>query len=347
MRMFRSRNEWFAHELQCHRREWVCQYCQHKAFGSAAAYSTHLESSHPTILEGSQLESLLLQSEEPVDKISSTACPLCDEWEANLNNSRQDAKRLLLNNGKFVEPYGTTKQFRRHLGRHMEQLALFALPIREGDGLEDDSSDDDDSEQKSENPQNPIELADKGPYTIKCICGLSNDDGNTVYCETCDTWQHIECFYPGQVADVSREDFHHSCADCKPRALDQRSAKAITANSSRERRTTPLSHSHRPRGDRSSQSQSQSQSSGSYHDDSGRRPYVFPQPPSAENPFTPLSERGSAQQPNVSYTPATTVTYSPVAYSTAPTFATRPAGSRASGGRQHNSSDSNYHAYPI
>lgn len=40
-----------------------------------------------------------------------------------------------------MELYGTLKQFRRHLGRHMEQLALFALPIKEGDDLEDDSAD--------------------------------------------------------------------------------------------------------------------------------------------------------------------------------------------------------------
>ena len=42
-----------------------------------------------------------------------------------------------------------------------------------------------------------IESADEEPYTIKCICDFSDDDGNTIYCEKCDTWQHIECFYPG------------------------------------------------------------------------------------------------------------------------------------------------------
>ena len=62
------------------------------------------------------------------------------------------------------------------------------------------------------------------PYTIKCICDYFDDDGNTIYCETCDTWQHIECFYPGRVEDASRDDFDHSCADCKPRPLDRRHA---------------------------------------------------------------------------------------------------------------------------
>ncbi|PQE31640.1 PHD-finger domain-containing protein [Rutstroemia sp. NJR-2017a WRK4] len=68
------------------------------------------------------------------------------------------------------------------------------------------------------------ESVDEEPYTIKCICDYSDDDGNTIYCETCDTWQHIECFYPGRVEDASREDFDHSCADCKPRPLDGRHA---------------------------------------------------------------------------------------------------------------------------
>jgi len=76
----------------------------------------------------------------------------------------------------------------------------------------------------SANDALPVESVDEEPYTIKCICDFSDDDGNTIYCETCDTWQHIECFYPGRVADASRDEFDHSCADCKPRALDRRHA---------------------------------------------------------------------------------------------------------------------------
>ena len=56
-------------------------------------------------------------------------------------------------------------------------------------------------------------------YTIKCICGYADDDGNTVYCPKCDTWQHIECYYPSRNVP---ED--HFCADCLPRELDARRA---------------------------------------------------------------------------------------------------------------------------
>ncbi|KAI1386137.1 uncharacterized protein F4822DRAFT_306370 [Hypoxylon trugodes] len=69
--------------------------------------------------------------------------------------------------------------------------------------------------------QAPIE---EEPYTIKCICHFSDDDGNTIYCETCDTWQHIDCYYPLNTEEALREDFAHSCADCKPRPLDHDSA---------------------------------------------------------------------------------------------------------------------------
>ncbi|KAG9781133.1 hypothetical protein KCU88_g3525, partial [Aureobasidium melanogenum] len=62
-------------------------------------------------------------------------------------------------------------------------------------------------------------LQDEEEYTIKCICIYTDDDGNTVYCPKCDTWQHIECYYHGK--KVPEE---HFCADCFPRDLDAKKA---------------------------------------------------------------------------------------------------------------------------
>ncbi|QSZ32658.1 hypothetical protein DSL72_002237 [Monilinia vaccinii-corymbosi] len=75
----------------------------------------------------------------------------------------------------------------------------------------------------STNDAQPVtESVDEEPYEIRCICDTNEDDGNTIYCDKCDTWQHIECYYPGSVEDASREDFVHKCVDCNPRELDGR-----------------------------------------------------------------------------------------------------------------------------
>jgi hypothetical protein len=148
MRMFRSRNEWFSHELQNHRREWVCQQCQHAPFSSSSEYEAHLRTNHHIELQESQLKALLLQSEEPVDKVAATACRLCNDWETNIGNPKHDSNRSFLHGGQLTQPYGTRNQFRRHLGRHMEQLALFALPMAD-DTMEDDSLSEEDEEKQA------------------------------------------------------------------------------------------------------------------------------------------------------------------------------------------------------
>lgn len=67
--------------------------------------------------------------------------------------------------------------------------------------------------------------------TIKCICGYSDDDGNTVLCELCNSWQHIVCYYAysSHVPDV------HECVDCSPRPID----REVAARVQRMRREHP------------------------------------------------------------------------------------------------------------
>jgi len=139
--MFRSRNEWFAHELQNHRREWACQFCQLPPFSTVSAFTKHTKSVHPGVLAGSSLDALVLQSEEPIDKISSKACQLCNDWETDLIRKQANLPESLASPKDYLEiAYSKPKLFRRHLGRHMEQLALFALPSHDTEELEDDSS---------------------------------------------------------------------------------------------------------------------------------------------------------------------------------------------------------------
>ncbi len=67
-------------------------------------------------------------------------------------------------------------------------------------------------------------------YTIKCICGYQDDDGRSVYCENCDTWQHTECYYyAGEGIPLPTNEelakVDHFCADCKPRPLNKHGAR--------------------------------------------------------------------------------------------------------------------------
>ena len=94
-----------------------------------------------------------------------------------------------------------------------------------------------------------VPVDEEEDYTIKCICGFQDDDGSTVFCERCETWQHIVCYYyfEGTVQDVSKID--HNCADCEPRQLDAQGATERQSNKRREepdprkvKKTTTKSH---------------------------------------------------------------------------------------------------------
>ena len=127
MLMFRSRNEWFAHELQCHRREWVCQFCDHNPFLSVPEFSKHIKSAHTASLSSAPLQALILQGEEQVDKIASDACPLCDDWKTDLHKRALSNRSTSFNPVKSVngEIYGKPTLFRKHLGNHQFSLLDF------------------------------------------------------------------------------------------------------------------------------------------------------------------------------------------------------------------------------
>lgn len=89
---------------------------------------------------------------------------------------------------------------------------------------------------------------DDEDYTIRCVCDFNDDDGNTVLCERCNTWQHIICYYfPRESLD---DDFHHSCVICNPRHVDSHQANLrqhqrrdpIVTEEKKARRTNPKNH---------------------------------------------------------------------------------------------------------
>jgi hypothetical protein len=81
-------------------------------------------------------------------------------------------------------------------------------------------------------PTSRISPEEEEPSTIRCICSYTEDDGNTVLCEKCETWQHVACYYDSarHVPDI------HECVHCLPRAID--SEKANEKQSILRRRLT-------------------------------------------------------------------------------------------------------------
>lgn len=67
---------------------------------------------------------------------------------------------------------------------------------------------------------------EKVPDSILCICNWNKDDGTTIFCDDCKTWQHIRCYYFGKEDKALEDAFQHSCVDCKPRPLDRQDAIA-------------------------------------------------------------------------------------------------------------------------
>ncbi|KAH6719114.1 hypothetical protein BKA61DRAFT_473803, partial [Leptodontidium sp. MPI-SDFR-AT-0119] len=121
LKLFSDRHTWFSHELKDHRQEWRCYFCSHYPFENSDSYQRHLASHHPESFVKAQLPALLEMSQKALSKLSPTDCPFCDDWEQRL--------RIINPHIPATEALAVTpSQFQHHLGAHMEQLALFAIP---------------------------------------------------------------------------------------------------------------------------------------------------------------------------------------------------------------------------
>ncbi|KAI0903977.1 hypothetical protein F4823DRAFT_568175 [Ustulina deusta] len=136
--IFGDSRSWFDHELQCHRKQWMCVICSKGPFGTPADFKSHMKDMHANVsINDSQLEIFMSAGQRAVVTITADECPFCDEWVATLKNNATISESTNLSQVAItVEPV----QFRRHVASHMEQLALFAISRDMGDNeLEEDS----------------------------------------------------------------------------------------------------------------------------------------------------------------------------------------------------------------
>ena len=145
--LYGSRGEWFEHELQLHRREWHCEACN-LTFCHKEDIIEHIGGLHKEEFPESEYSAVAEWSERA--QSSKQGCPLCPpnlyptqehlkQFHKNdiniagtIDFSTEAERLIMINQDAPLCPYCPIKyemtQLRRHLGHHLQQLALFILP---------------------------------------------------------------------------------------------------------------------------------------------------------------------------------------------------------------------------
>ena len=106
--LYERRRDWIAHELQSHRNEWCCNASGHQPYDNRNDFKDHMIREHSGSFKMDGLDALTDMVARPAVNMKSS-CPLnCSEKPSNL----------------------TIDRLERHLGRHLEVIATFALPSR-------------------------------------------------------------------------------------------------------------------------------------------------------------------------------------------------------------------------
>jgi hypothetical protein len=115
------RSDWMEHMKRDHWRIWQCPFGCLDTFHSAREFEQHVSGAHPSREPSRNLDTLQRLSSQPdYPARAKGQCPLCLDFQIM-----------------------SDKQYGSHVGAHLEQLALFALPSTDADG---DESDDTESE---------------------------------------------------------------------------------------------------------------------------------------------------------------------------------------------------------
>ena len=114
---FESRNKWWAHEMEAHRKKWTCGICKANA-PSMAVMKIHIKEAHADEVRVDQVDDVAHRFGRPVTAFHASDCPLCDYPTLLRQRGFSDEEIARIPADKFG----------KHLGRHLEQLALFILP---------------------------------------------------------------------------------------------------------------------------------------------------------------------------------------------------------------------------
>lgn len=115
-KLYVTRHDWMYHEGQLHKRSWICGNECNCKFPSPQLLKKHILDCHSGTFTESQLPILIDMCERPADLDERASCILCGE-EATL------------------------RALQTHVASHLEDLALFILPVEIDDHNADANSD--------------------------------------------------------------------------------------------------------------------------------------------------------------------------------------------------------------
>ena len=105
--LFERRSDWISHELHSHRIQWYCNAPKHRVYECQETFKTHMRDEHQDSFEESQLEELTRMVARPAVDLK-FSCPLrCSDRFETL----------------------AIDELEVHLGRHLEIIATFPLPL--------------------------------------------------------------------------------------------------------------------------------------------------------------------------------------------------------------------------
>ncbi|KAF4339309.1 transcription factor [Fusarium beomiforme] len=123
---FDRRHDWQSHISEYHWKSWSCPFRCHDPYSSVAELTVHIKARHLPEATDNELRTISSLCSQSVPENSANECLVCGYMIFGIKN------------------------YVRHVGRHLEQLALFALPtLDDGMSLEDIGEDKQNSTQLS------------------------------------------------------------------------------------------------------------------------------------------------------------------------------------------------------
>jgi hypothetical protein len=143
-KLFEDQRQWFEHEVEHHRSKWHCSICNIQGITAKVDFRNHIRSHADGVTEN-QLDALCKAFRQPQKRFLASECPFCTAWNEKLRNSNEN----------HDAPSVTLTQFMKHVGSHMRQLALFALPRESTEEAEDTATHSDRSIDQADDMTDP------------------------------------------------------------------------------------------------------------------------------------------------------------------------------------------------